>query len=177
MKNRLRNKLDVMKRFQSLQGRMNRAREDRDRLNVEIDQAVKDNRSIESLSSQLASLEIEINALEGALSDVQVEIDEIEAFEKSKEANDLRKRLKALEADHKKNYKAVRENISALDGSMNSLFESLVEYDDLRKALGQGEYSIFGYSSIMRKNPYNYLSRLRMHLDSWHRGEKLLKID
>jgi len=177
MENRLIHKLDVLKRFRGLEMRMKNAREERDRLKVEIAQAVKNNQSIESSSSRVASLEIELEALEQALSDVQGELDEIEAFEKSKDASDLRKRMSSLEVDHKKKYKAVRSDISSLINSLNSLFESLIEYDDVRKALGEGEYGLYGFSSILRKKPYNYVSRLRMHLDSWLRGAKMLEID
>jgi len=177
MENRLIKKIDTDKRFRILNKHIQEKRDDYSRLKVQLNEAIKRGDPVDHFTSQLASLDLELQALGEALVEVESDQGFFEKFEESKEAEKLRKRLSDLEADHKKRYKAVRADVDALHASLNSLYEALVEYDDVRKALGQGEYTVLGFSSIKRKSPYNYVGALKNSIDKWLRGAKSLHLD
>jgi len=177
MENRLIVKVDVDKRFHAINKRIQEKREAYSRLKDQLNEAVKRGDLVDHFTSQLASLDLELQALGEALADIESERNEFDKFLKSKEADKLRKRLNELEVDYKKRYKVVQESLDALINGLNSLFEALVEYDDVRKALGQGRYYLLGFLSITREKPYNYLFNLKNSIDQWIRGAKSLGID
>jgi len=177
MENKLLKKVGVENHYKIINKRIQEKRDEYSRLKDRLNKAVMNGDGVDHITSQLASLDHELQALGEAMSDLESDRNEYKDFLNSKEADKLRKRLSDLEDDHEKLYKAVRDGVNELRASLDALFEALVEYDDVRKSLGQGNYTILGFSSIKRKKPYSYLINLKNSIDEWLRGARSLGID
>ena len=137
-----------------------------------IDRAVMDGDQASDLSSELLSMQAEADAVFRGIEKLEDEIEEAKAFEKSDEAIALRKRLKVLTGEHEKRARDVVNSAKALKKEIDELFEILVEFDRVKKALGlNGNPSEAWYRSIKRDPRYGWIIRLRGELEKWLHDE------